>query len=170
MKNINWGKIFLYLLALAAIGGLIAYKGSQSHKREMARTIQRMESERTMQNIREKEQQQEREAEYARQQEEELRENASNAEYQVNRWYNTYQRLKEEFTGRMNRVMLKQHDDALREAKTELLRWIDIRYEEVVDKKIAAELDGNYSEMDSWQQEMDRLSRIADQVTEDERF
>ena len=86
----------------------------------------------------------------------------------MNRWYNTYQRLKEEFTGRMNRVMLKQHDDALREAKTELLRWIDIRYEEVVDKKIAAELDGNYSEMDSWQQEMDRLSGITDQVTEDE--
>jgi hypothetical protein len=168
MKKINWGKIILYLLVLAGIGGLIAYKSSQSHKREVARNTQSMESERTMQNIREKDQQQEREAEYARQQEEELRQNASNAEYQVNRWYNTYQRLKEEFTGRMNRVMLKQHDDALREAKAELLRWIDIRYEEVVDKKIAAELDGNYDEMESWQQEMERLSRIADQIAEDE--
>ena len=167
MRNISWGRIFFYLFVIGVVVAVFALKGTQISSRQRAREMQNIQSQMAMQKIRDKERKEEETRELEKRLEEERRQNENNTEYQVKCWRETYQRLKAEFTGGMSTKMKYQHDQELKEAKENLLLWVDTRLEQLESQKEIAQLEGMYAEMDSLQTEIDRFSAIADEVTAD---
>jgi hypothetical protein len=96
--------------------------------------------------------------------------NKTDAEMQFTKCYNNYQRLEEMFTGKMNRVQVKQHEKELREAKDDLLYWLGKRIEEIEDEKSVAGSEGNDAKVDACQNELDRLYGIADKISDDDEY
>lgn len=96
--------------------------------------------------------------------------NKTDTEMQFTKCYNNYRRLQEMFTGRMNRVQVKQHEEDLRKAKEDLLYWLDKRIEEIEDEKSVAESEGNDAKVDACQNELDRLHGIADKISDDDEY
>ena len=94
--------------------------------------------------------------------------NKTNAEMQFTECYNNYRRLQEVFTGKMNRVQVKQYEEELREARDGLLYWLDERIEEIEDEMSVAESEGNDAKADACQNELDRLYGIADKISDDD--
>lgn len=162
-------KIILYVIAAACIIGLYAYKGSQVHERDLNRQVQeyqRIESSRKIDEINKKKKQEE-------QLQQELKDNADNAEYQVNRWHNTYSELKDKrvLSFRLSRVQVKQLKQDLKDAKEQLLYWIDKRAKELEEKRDEAEAEGNTAAVDHYNDELKKLKGRADIIEEgDEDF
>lgn len=162
-------KIILYVIAAACIIGLYAYKGSEVHKRDLDRQVQeyqRIETSRKIDEINKKKKQEE-------QRQQELKDNADNAEYQVNRWYNTYSDLKGKraLSSRLTRVQVKQLKQDLKDAKEQLLYWIDKRAKELEEKRDEAEAEGNTAAVDRYNGELKKLKGKADVIEEgDEDF
>ncbi|MBQ3740090.1 MAG: hypothetical protein II856_02685 [Bacteroidales bacterium] len=155
-----------FILVLGCIIGAIAYMASVSNKRELEKRVQNYQTENTMRQI--QKQQQERENEIQRQKMDE--ENADNAEYQVNRWYNKYVRLKEKsvLTFRMTRPQISQLKRDMEEAEEKLLYWINEREKELAEKRDKAVAEGNTVDVDYYNNEIEKLSRKADVIDEDD--
>ena len=160
------GKIIRFIIVVGCIIGAYAYMASVSNKREVARSVQNYQRENALRQIQEAKK--EKEQEIQRQKEEE--ENADNAEYQVKRWYNIYGQLKEKsgLTFRMSRAQISQLKSDMEEAKEELIYWINKRAEELAEKRDNAEAEGNYSDVDYYNNELEKLTRKADIIDDDE--
>lgn len=162
-------KIILYVIAAACIIGLYAYKASQVHERDLNRQVQeyqRIESSRKIDEINEKKKQEEK-------LQQELKDNADNAEYQVNKWHDTYFELKKQRAVSFNltTVQVSRLKKDLKEAKEQLLYWIDKRTQELTEKRANAEAEGNTAAVDQYNRELEKVKSKADIIEEgDEDF
>lgn len=163
-------KIIRFVIVVGCIIGAYAYMASVSNKREQNRQLREYQSReatrRTQEYFKREKERKEQEEKY----EQDLKDNANNAEYQVNRWYEVYGRLKEKsaLTSRMSRVQISQLRSDMREAKEELLYWINKRAEEIAEKRDEAETDGNTTEVEYYNNELEKLTRKADIIDEDD--
>jgi hypothetical protein len=162
-------KIILYVIAAACIIGLYAYKASQAHERDLNRQVQeyqRIESSKKIDEINEKKKQEEK-------LQQELKDNADNAEYQVNRWHHNYYVLKRKLveSSMLTTVQVSRLKKDLKEAKEQLLYWIDKRTEELREKRANAEAEGNTAAVDQYNRELEEVKSKADIIEEgDEDF
>ena len=165
----NIGKVIRAVVIIGCFIGVFAYMASESHKRDLnrqAEELQRIESSKKIDEINEKKKQEEK-------LQQELKDNADNAEYQVNRWYNTYSELKDKrvLSSRLSRVQVKQLKKDLKDAKEQLLYWIDKRAKELEEKRDEAEAEGNTAAVDHYNDELKKLKGKADIIEEgDEDF
>jgi hypothetical protein len=149
----NIWKIIRLVIVVGCIIGAYTYMGSVTSKRDRARQVKSMRREQALEKIQEAEREKEREI--RKQKEEE--ENADNAEYQLNRWYDTYSRLKE--VG--NRRAVRRE---LREAREQLGYWIEKRVEELSSKRDEAEANDNLYERDKYDDLLEELAKKAETI------
>ena len=138
----------------------------ETNKRDLERSVQKYQSESTWRQI--QKEQQEKEEEIQKQKRDE--ENADNAEYQVNRWYNTYVQLKDKsvLTFRMTQPQINQLKRDMKEAKESLLLWINKRSEELAEKRDRAAAEGNTADVDYYNNEIEKITRKADIIGEND--
>lgn len=165
----NIGKVIRAVVIIGCVIGVIAYMASESHKRDLnrqAEELQRIESSKKIDEINEKKKQEEK-------LQQELKDNADNAEYQVNKWHDTYFELKKQRAVSFNltTVQVSRLKKDLKEAKEQLLYWIDKRTEELREKRANAEAEGNTAAVDQYNRELEKLKSKADIIEEgDEDF
>ena len=165
----NIGKVIRAVVIIGCFIGVFAYMASESHKRDLnrqAEELQRIESSKKIDEINEKKKQEEK-------LQQELKDNADNAEYQVNKWHDTYFELKKQRAVSFNltTVQVSRLKKDLKEAKEQLLYWIDKRTEELREKRANAEAEGNTAAVDQYNRELEKLKSKADIIEEgDEDF
>ena len=165
----NIGKVIRAVVIIGCFIGVFAYMASESHKREMNRQMQdyqRIENSQKLDEINEKKKQEEK-------LQEELKDNADNAEYQVNKWHDTYFELKKQRAVSFNltTVQVSRLKKDLKEAKEQLLYWIDKRTRELTEKRDNAEAEGNTAAVDQYNRELEEVKSKADIIKEgDEDF
>ena len=165
----NIGKVIRAVVIIGCFIGVFAYMASESHKRDLnrqAEELQRIESSKKIDEINEKKKQEEK-------LQQELKDNADNAEYQVNKWHDTYFELKKQRAVSFNltTVQVSRLKKDLKEAKRQLLYWIDKRTQELTEKRANAEAEGNTAAVDQYNRELEKLKSKADIIEEgDEDF
>lgn len=165
----NIGKVIRAVVIIGCFIGVFAYMASESHKRDLnrqAEELQRIESSKKIDEINEKKKQEEK-------LQQELKDNADNAEYQVNKWHDTYFELKKQRAVSFNltTVQVSRLKKDLKEAKEQLLYWIDKRTQELTEKRANAEAEGNTAAVDQYNRELEKVKSKADIIEEgDEDF
>ena len=165
----NTGKVIRTVVIIGCVIGVFAYMASESHKRDLnrqAEELQRIESSKKIDEINEKKKQEEK-------LQQELKDNADNAEYQVNKWHDTYFELKKQRAVSFNltTVQVSRLKKDLKEAKEQLLYWIDKRTQELTEKRANAEAEGNTAAVDQYNRELEKVKSKADIIEEgDEDF